>query len=297
MVYSIDKILEAMPHYSIPPIIGQPTYSSIHEIHQYLSSNAASIQSNLGCGTLGLIYLTLSPTVYANLSATLFIPSPNPGATAKIISTATAAQTSSIRRAHNEPQKSFKEYDNTDKEIKKLLISAVENIFLRAIRACYMGYANITTRQMLMHLYMTYTNITPAKLNKNNARLKTAYDVNQPIEQLFEKIEDAVEYADADHNSYTPLQVVTNAFQLVFQTCTFVQDCKDWKRTTPAYNTWANFKTFFDTAHQEWRESQATTSGNMYSTAPISGTSSNAVHQHNETANAITCLDTTTAAN
>ena len=81
-----------------------------------------------------------------------------------------------------------------------------------------MGYANITTLQMLTHLYTTYANITPTKLIKNNARLKKAYDVNQPIKRLFEKIEDAVEYANAGHNSYTPLQVVTNSFQLVFQT-------------------------------------------------------------------------------
>ena len=121
--------------------------------------------------------------------------------------------------------------------------------------------------------------------------------MNQPIERLFEKIEDAVEYGYAGHNPFTPLQVVTNAFQLVFQTVIFVQDCKYWKRTTPDDKTWANFKTFFATAHQEWRESQATTSGNMYSTAPISGASANAVHQHNDTANAIACLATATAAN
>ena len=146
MVASINKILEAMPHSSIPPIIGQPTYSYIHEIHQYLSSNAAFNQSNLGCGTLGLIYLTLSLTVYATLSATLFVPPPNPGATATIPSTTTATQTSSICQAHDESQEVFKEYDNTDKALKKLLISSVDDIFLHAIRARYVGYANITTR-------------------------------------------------------------------------------------------------------------------------------------------------------
>ena len=93
-----------MPHSSIPPIIGQPTYSYIHKIHQFLSSNAASIQSNLGCGTLGLIYLSLSPTVYATLSATPFVSPPNPGATATISPAATASQISSIRRAHDESQ-------------------------------------------------------------------------------------------------------------------------------------------------------------------------------------------------
>ena len=97
-----------MPHSSRPPIIVQPTYSSIHEIHQFLSSNAAYIQSNLGCGTLGLIYLTLSPSVYATLLATLLVPPPNPGATTTIPSTATASQTSSIRQAYDEAQEIFK---------------------------------------------------------------------------------------------------------------------------------------------------------------------------------------------
>ena len=120
--------------------------------------------------------------------------------------------------------------------------------------------------------------------------------MNQPIERLFEQIEDAVEYVDAGHNIYTPLQVVTNAFQIVFQTGMFVQYCKYWKRKTIADKTWSNFKTFFATAHQEWRESQSTTSGNLYSTAPIVGASANAVLRYNETADTIAYLATSTSA-
>ena len=133
MVASINKIIEAVSQSSIPPVIGQTTYYSIHKIHQYLSSNTAFIQSNLGCGTLGFIYLTLSPIIYATLSATLFVPPPNPGATTTIPSTLTAAQTSYIRQAHTESQEVFNKDDNTDKSLKNLLISAFDDIFLRAI--------------------------------------------------------------------------------------------------------------------------------------------------------------------
>ena len=84
---------------------------------------------------LSLIYLTFSSTVYAPLSATLFVPTPNPGATATIPSTATASQTSSIRQAHGKSQEISKKYDNTDKALKNILIGAVDDIFLRAILA------------------------------------------------------------------------------------------------------------------------------------------------------------------
>ena len=77
---------------------------------------------------------------------------------------------------------------------------------------------------MRTHLYTTYANITPDDIIENDARLKKAYDVIQPIKRLFRKIDDAVGYADTGHNPYTPLQVVTNAFQLVFLTGMFVQD-------------------------------------------------------------------------
>ena len=82
---------------------------------------------------LGLIYLTVSQTVYATLMSTLFVPPTKPGATTIIPSAATASQTSSIRQSHNESQEIFKEYDNTDKALKNLLIGAVDEIFLRDI--------------------------------------------------------------------------------------------------------------------------------------------------------------------
>ena len=64
---SIDKLLESFENPSIPPIDGKPTYVTLHAMHEILNSNAASVNTNLGCGTIGHLCLTLSPTVYATL--------------------------------------------------------------------------------------------------------------------------------------------------------------------------------------------------------------------------------------
>ena len=40
---------------------------------------------------------------------------------------------------------------------------------------------------MLTHLYTTYTNTTLVEIIDKNARLKTAYDENQPIEIISNK--------------------------------------------------------------------------------------------------------------
>ena len=83
--------------------------------------------------------------------------------------------------------------------------------------------------------------------------LRAPYDANQPIETIIDQVKTAVEYAAADNTPYSPAQVVDTAYQLVFQTDLFNNNCKVWKRQEAAYKTWANFKADFSTAHLEWR--------------------------------------------
>ena len=94
--------------------------------------------------------------------------------------------------------------------------------------------------------------------------MKTPYDANLPMETMFGQIEAAVEYAAAGNTPYTPQQVLVTAFQLVFQTGIYADDCKVWKRKPAADKTWTAFKVFFSTANQEYRESQETTTGKAF---------------------------------
>ena len=56
MPSSIDKIVDEFPFPTIDPIIGTQYYESIADIHLKINSDAASEQSDLGCGTLGLLF-------------------------------------------------------------------------------------------------------------------------------------------------------------------------------------------------------------------------------------------------
>ena len=73
MPTAIDKIVYGFPFPTIPPIFGTPTYHTISEVNLKLNSNAASVQSNLSCGTLGLLQLTVFTAAYNNLSVTTFL--------------------------------------------------------------------------------------------------------------------------------------------------------------------------------------------------------------------------------
>ena len=67
MPTTINKIVDGFPFPKISPIIEASNYETIPEANLKLNSNAASVQSNLGCGTLGLLQLTVSPAVYATI--------------------------------------------------------------------------------------------------------------------------------------------------------------------------------------------------------------------------------------
>ena len=55
--------------------------------------------------------------------------------------------------------------------------------------------------------------------------MKAKFDANLPIEGLFSQIQDAVYVDDLVGAPYTPLQIINAAYQLFFQSGTFIEDC------------------------------------------------------------------------
>jgi hypothetical protein len=59
------------------------------------------------------------------------------------------------------------------------------------------GYANISSRRMLDHLFETYGNITAVDLGINFEHMRRACDPQQPVETLFKQIQDCADYSEA----------------------------------------------------------------------------------------------------
>ena len=290
MTTAIDKIVDNFPHPNISPIVGQPTYETLAQLHLQLNSNAASVHSNLGNGQLGLLQLTVSEAVYNTLSATPFIRPTNPGASVTIPQGSTGAVITELNRAHDAATHLFSQYDAVDKALKQQIVGAVDAMFLRTLRSKYVGYQNSSTRDILDHLYATYANISASDLLANDEQMKTDYDAQQPIEIFFDQIKDVVDFAAAGDCPYTPVQVTAIAYQLIFKTGLFGDECKVWKRRLAANKKWAAFKTSFAIAHQELRESQLTSSNAGFQSANA------ATGLQFETVDALANLATATAA-
>ncbi len=147
-----------------------------------------------------------------------------------------------------------------------------------------MGYANVTTIQILTHLYTTYGKITPQDLDENHNRMKAPFDPSQPIEELFQQIEDAQELATAADEPFTDSQLVSSAYNNVFQTGLFADACREWRRKAAADKSWANFQVAFALAHQEYHESLLTAQSAGYASNVIE------INHTNETLDALANL-------
>ena len=99
-------------------------------------------------------------------------------------------------------------------------------MFLSATSYRYIGSTNVTTLQLLTHLYDTYALIREPDLTTNKERIEVLYAINLPSETLFEQVEDAVEYSAQAHTPFKNTQVVNTAYILVHKTGIFTDECK-----------------------------------------------------------------------
>ena len=132
MPSDIDRIVEGFPHPTIPPTIGRPEYAQIAEVNLKLNANAASVQSELGNGALGVLSLTVKPAVYNTQSAVPFVAPANPGPTVVILvgpPNPTSAVVSNLTRAHNENLQVWREYLAKDNALKQQLLSCFNELY------------------------------------------------------------------------------------------------------------------------------------------------------------------------
>jgi hypothetical protein len=91
--------------------------------------------------------------------------------------------------------------------------------------------------------------IASTELTKNYERLNKLYDPNQPIENLFQKIQDARAFAVAGGQLYGDEMIVNVAFTLVFNTGLFPDNYCAWQAREIAGKIWLQFKLDFAAAH------------------------------------------------
>ena len=257
-VPSVEDIINACPT-PITKITGEPNYESLKHLTDQLKANAASIPTTLGGGNHGYLGLILSPAAYTTITATQFIEPICPGQHPNIPAGTSAANTSTLVRRHTEDLHQWREFKNVNTALQNQLLTAIDDIYVRALKDRHVGYMNQSIRTILQHLFDNYGNITPLELEDNDTKMRATWDPNSPFDCLIQQIEDGQDYANDGGQSYTAEQLKRIAYTLVFKTGLYFEDCKAWNAHPAAAHTWDNFKTHFQSAQRLLRNQMHTT--------------------------------------
>jgi hypothetical protein len=90
------------------------------------------------------------------------------------------------------------------------------------------GFANITAREMLDHLFMTYGNITAVDLENNFEQMHRAWDPQQPVESLFKQIQYCADYFAAGGVIIGHPQQINVGYDILLATRHFMSACCRW---------------------------------------------------------------------
>jgi hypothetical protein len=248
-----DEIIAGLPHSSLPKVTGEPTFEDLKVIRRLLNTNYMSVASYEGGGRHGHLRIIMINEEYFAVAVDVFPVPKNPGPSAAVVAGMTAAIIAETTRLHKEATQVYRTYHNVDQAIKKLIIESFDDAYLNALSDDIVGYANCTSLELPTHLLTYYAMIAPTELTQNYERLNAPYDPNQPIETLFQQIQDARAFAVAGGQPYGAAMIVNVAYTLVFNTGLFPDACRAWQSRAIAGKTWAQCKLDFATAHREFR--------------------------------------------
>ena len=112
------------------------------------------------------------------------------------------------------------------------------------MRNKHIEYDNVTTNDIIRHLYDAHASIYAQDLRDNVEHLKSPYDPNLPFETLVNKVENAVEFEATDKTSFTMTQIVNAAYNFILSTGMFAECCREWRAPPYVSKTWDVFKVF-----------------------------------------------------
>jgi hypothetical protein len=108
------------------------------------------------------------------------------------------------------------------------MITVFEPMYLDILNDDMVGFANITDREMLDHLFMTYGNITAVHLENNLEQMCHACHSHQPVESLFKQIQDCAHYSEAGGLIIGHPQQIYVGYAKIFSTGHFISACRRW---------------------------------------------------------------------
>lgn len=192
--------------------------------------------------------MLIPPAAYLARFKTNYIVPTHPGAAPVHAANAKQAQITETNRAYQAAIKEFDVYQNVKMILHKMIIDAVDPIYLSALEDADLGLAEVTPMDMLEHLEDAYTEYTQEDIENNRESLKLAWNPDTPIETLWLRIKKAKEYATRAGAKLSDTTVMHLTVSMFEREKMFPEYVRQWHDTDAAAQTYTRFQTIFKLA-------------------------------------------------
>jgi hypothetical protein len=139
------------------------------------------------------------------------------------------------------------------------LIGAIEEPYIRHLKDPNTAYNTIALETMLAYLFAEYGDIDDNALAENEKRLVEPWDGVKQLENVFTRIHECIDFAEAAEQPCTDKQILSKALAIVFHTGLYADDIKEWTKFGANLKNLATFKTHFLKAQKTLCKQRATT--------------------------------------
>jgi hypothetical protein len=239
-------------HKVLTRLHGQPTYETLQTLVTEIKANAASVPSTIGGGNFGHLGLILSDARYATLANTIpWITPVNPGPFVPPPA-GTAAQIDAAKEVWRGLKLEFDICQATEKALIAQIVAAIDPIYLRALLNRATGQYAHDIRAVFLHLFSTHGKITPQQVKaKEMAIFNMHYDISQPVDMVFNAIDDLADLADHALSPMTTQQLVDLAYVILARQPILQHDLRTWNRRPIVDRTWNNMVEHFREAQSD----------------------------------------------
>lgn len=250
------------PFEQLTPIVGEPTNATITILKRQVYANAMENACTLGCGVLGYLGLIMPINDYRTKQLAVtpgpFKPFTKPAP--KAPEDASDDDSTISEDAYKEELRKLRDYNAMESKLKQQLLAAVENTFITALEDAEVGFAMVTSKQILQHLITEYGNITLDELANNMEKLNEPWNSEQPIRLLWDRIKECQRIGTAGGEPISNRMAMYTTLKLLDSTGLFSTYTTNWRQAYPVQTNWDmdTFKEYFNHADKDRKKNLTT---------------------------------------
>ena len=241
----------SFPFEALTPIVGKPTNTSLQLLQRQLFTNARAVTSPRGGGRHGHMAMLLTEADYVARTGVAFLIPEHPGPAPIPPANATAAQIAETLRVYNVAIADDDKYTRLSAELTAQILAAVNPSYLSALEDPDFGFSDVTPLAMLTHLHTEYGTMTPEELEANRFALSEPWNFDDPIEDLWRKIDNIKRVAKLGKAPITDVTAITLTLAMIEKTGLLATTTEKFRLRPSADWTMEIFRADFKLGNQE----------------------------------------------